>query len=52
VGTIYDYASFDGANGAAPEVGLVEDSNGDLFGTTESGGANSDGSLFEWVRSS
>jgi uncharacterized repeat protein (TIGR03803 family) len=39
--------SFNGANGANPYAGLVADAAGDLFGTTETGGANSDGTAFE-----
>ncbi|MGZ3371532.1 MAG: choice-of-anchor tandem repeat GloVer-containing protein, partial [Caulobacteraceae bacterium] len=42
-------ASFSGANGAYPTGGLVADANGNLFGTTQSGGANSQGSVFELV---
>ena len=41
--------SFDGANGDGPLVGLIADANGDLFGTTENGGANGDGTIFEIV---
>ncbi len=33
--------------GASPLAGLVEDANGDLFGTTFLGGANGEGSVFE-----
>ena len=40
-------ASFDGPNGSDPESALVADANGDLFGTTKSGGANGDGEVFE-----
>ena len=32
---------------ANPHAGLIADANGDLFGTTESGGANGDGTVFE-----
>ncbi len=39
--------SFNGSNGAAPYAGLIAGANGDLFGTTESGGANGDGTVFE-----
>ncbi len=40
--------SFNGTNGDdAPYGGLIADANGDLFGTTEGGGANSDGTVFE-----
>jgi len=48
-GTITTLASFNGANGQTPEADLVLDSAGDLFGTTNGGGANSDGTLFEIV---
>ena len=33
-GTITTLASFNGTNGASPDGGLVEDSSGNLFGTT------------------
>jgi uncharacterized repeat protein (TIGR03803 family) len=46
-GTITTLASFNGANGANPSGGLFEDSSGNLFGTTESGGAANDGVVFE-----
>ena len=46
-GSITTLASFDGANGEDPEAGLIEDSSGNLFGTTESGGASGDGTVFE-----
>jgi uncharacterized repeat protein (TIGR03803 family) len=39
--------SFNGSNGANPVAGLIADANGDLFGTTIHGGANSDGTVFE-----
>ncbi len=39
--------SFNGADGAEPVGDLIADSNGDLFGTTFSGGANNDGTVFE-----
>jgi uncharacterized repeat protein (TIGR03803 family) len=41
--------SFNGANGVAPCGSLIADANGDLFGTTEHGGANNDGTVFELV---
>jgi uncharacterized repeat protein (TIGR03803 family) len=55
-GTIFEYsngritalASFEGANGANPAAGLVEDAGGNLFGTTSKGGANGDGTVFEY----
>ena len=30
-----------------PDAGLIADANGDLFGTTDVGGANGDGTVFE-----
>jgi uncharacterized repeat protein (TIGR03803 family) len=45
--TITALASFNGTNGANPEAALVMDSSGDLFGTTNNGGANSDGTVIE-----
>ena len=39
--------TFNGTNGANPIGGLIEDASGDLFGTTEFGGANSLGTVFE-----
>jgi uncharacterized repeat protein (TIGR03803 family) len=39
--------SFNGSDGFDPTGGLIADANGDLFGTTHGGGANSDGTVFE-----
>jgi len=39
--------SFDGTNGGYPEVGLIADGAGNLYGTTIFGGANGDGVVFE-----
>ena len=51
--TLTTLASLTGtANGAHPYAGLVEDSSGDLFGTTSSGGADGDGTVFEVVAGS
>jgi uncharacterized repeat protein (TIGR03803 family) len=41
-GVITTLASFDGADGYGPEGGLVRDAHGDLFGTTQAGGAPGD----------
>ena len=47
-GTITTLASFNGTNGQDPNVGLIEDSSGNLFGTTAGGGnASNDGTVFE-----
>ena len=42
--------NLDGNNGGGPEGGLIIDGNGDLVGTTESGGAHDDGTVFEIVK--
>jgi uncharacterized repeat protein (TIGR03803 family) len=39
--------SFNGANGSLPYAGLIADANGNLFGTTNLGGANGFGTVFE-----
>ena len=46
--------TFNGLNGTAPDksVGVVMDAAGNLFGTTETGGANSDGTVFEIAKGS
>jgi uncharacterized repeat protein (TIGR03803 family) len=44
---IVPLASFNFGNGAYPYAGLVEDSSGNLFGTTNAGGAFGDGTVFE-----
>jgi uncharacterized repeat protein (TIGR03803 family) len=40
-------ASFDGIHGSHPSSGLIEDSSGNLFGTTTYGGAYDFGTVFE-----
>ena len=40
-------ATFNATNGATPEAGLTADAVGNLYGTTEDGGANNDGTVFE-----
>ncbi len=39
--------SFGGANGSQPVAGLLADAAGNLYGTTATGGANNDGTVFE-----
>ena len=39
-GTITTLASFNGTNGANPYGGLIEDTSGNLFGTTSGGGSS------------
>jgi len=43
--------SFDIADGENPQGGLSADAAGDLFGTTNAGGANGDGTVFEVAKS-
>jgi uncharacterized repeat protein (TIGR03803 family) len=45
-------ASFDGTNGSTPTTGVTMDSHGNLFGTTEAGGASGSGTVFELVQGS
>ncbi len=48
--TITTLVSFNGSNGSEPGSGnLVSNANGDLFGTTYSGGAYGEGTIFEIV---
>ena len=39
--------SFDGTDGAYPVAGLVQGTDGNLYGTTEEDGANGDGTVFK-----
>ena len=50
--TLTTLASFDSANGAYPVAGLIEDSSGNLFGTTLQGGSSFDGTVFEILQGS
>ncbi|MDR3466109.1 MAG: hypothetical protein P4M07_09210 [Xanthobacteraceae bacterium] len=43
-------ASFNFTDGAIPASNLIADANGDLFGTTYSGGPGGDGTVFEIAR--
>jgi uncharacterized repeat protein (TIGR03803 family) len=44
-------ANFSSTNGASPMAGLFMDSAGNLFGTTEGGGSNNYGTVFEIAKS-
>jgi uncharacterized repeat protein (TIGR03803 family) len=46
-GTLTSLNSFNYSDGAQPVVGLVQASNGDLYGTTSSGGTQGAGTIFE-----
>ena len=47
---LYDFCKRTGcADGANPEAGLIADSAGDLYGTTDAGGSNNQGAVFELV---
>jgi uncharacterized repeat protein (TIGR03803 family) len=45
--TLSTVATFNGSNGAYPAVGLVMDNSGNLYGTTNGGGASNAGTAFE-----
>ena len=49
--TLTTLVSFNSSDGANPRAGLIADANGDLFGTTESGGSGN-GTVFEIVKTS
>ncbi len=55
-GTVFELAadgtetvvhSFTGADGQSPQAGVILDSAGNVYGTTQYGGANGDGVVFE-----
>jgi uncharacterized repeat protein (TIGR03803 family) len=46
-GRLATLASFDGANGSGPNIGLTLTASGLLYGTTFSGGAYADGTFFQ-----
>src|SRR5262249_60574688 len=39
--------SFTGSDGARPQAGLIADSDGNLYGTTQGGGATENGVVFK-----
>jgi uncharacterized repeat protein (TIGR03803 family) len=43
------YSFTGGSDGSTPMAGFVADSNGNLYGTAAYGGANSDGTVFEFT---
>jgi uncharacterized repeat protein (TIGR03803 family) len=45
--TLTTLYSFHGADGSNPYAGLMQASNGNLYGTTSAGGANGDGTVFQ-----
>jgi YVTN family beta-propeller protein/uncharacterized repeat protein (TIGR03803 family) len=45
--TLTTLVSFNGTNGSIPVAGLIADAAGNLFGTTNAGGANNEGTVFE-----
>lgn len=47
--TLSTLVNFDFSNGANPYGSLIADANGDLFGTTQAGGPNQAGTVFELV---
>jgi MYXO-CTERM domain-containing protein len=51
-GAVTTLATFNGANGASPQAGVVRDAQGNLYGTTNLGGANNLGTVFEVVAGS
>jgi uncharacterized repeat protein (TIGR03803 family) len=54
-GTITTLASFHGApstDGSVPKGGVIMDSSGNLYGTTEVGGASGEGTIFEVAKGS
>jgi uncharacterized repeat protein (TIGR03803 family) len=48
-GTFAFLHSFDGTEGASPFAGLVLGNDGNFYGTTNSGGANNDGTVFKFA---
>jgi uncharacterized repeat protein (TIGR03803 family) len=52
-GSLATLASFNySTTGSEPQAALVADASGNLYGTATYGGANSDGTVFEYIKSS
>ena len=49
-GTVTTLASFNGTNGYTPLGGITFDGDGNMFGTTQFGGAFNKGTIFEFVK--
>jgi uncharacterized repeat protein (TIGR03803 family) len=45
--TLTTLYSFHGGDGSNPYAGLMQATNGNLYGTTSAGGANGDGTVFQ-----
>jgi uncharacterized repeat protein (TIGR03803 family) len=45
-GTLTTLISFNGTNGASPQAGLVQSTDGNFYGTTANGGTNGYGTVF------
>jgi uncharacterized repeat protein (TIGR03803 family) len=46
-GVLTTLHSFNGTDGAAPQAGLIQATDGNFYGTTSGGGANDDGTIFK-----
>jgi uncharacterized repeat protein (TIGR03803 family) len=46
-GSVTELHQFSGSDGSNPSAPLVQGSDGNFYGTTESGGANGDGTIFQ-----
>jgi uncharacterized repeat protein (TIGR03803 family) len=50
--TLNTVVSFNGSDGSLPAAGLIADAGGNLYGTTNGGGASGDGTVFEIAKTS
>jgi uncharacterized repeat protein (TIGR03803 family) len=46
---LYNFDGITGGNPSSPEAGLIMDKSGNLYGTTDLGGVNGNGAVFEVV---